>query len=172
MQLSSSRWRAVVAVPLAIALGATLAGCAESSAQAVKGESIEVLGPDVVPSEVMGLAVNAEPADAVKGAKSAFVDAVGLYSLRSEELLQATLQVSRFTDDAKLDGAFRRGVVQQVGSTTPQAVRMADKTVYLTTGKRQNVAVWFEDRYLFILGTREEYPTPRALLRELLEIEP
>lgn len=163
------RWaRALVAVAALVTLG----GCAQSSAQAVKGEEIKLLGADLVPTEVRGLTVTVEPADAVKGAKSAFVDAVGLYSLRSDDLLQATLQVSRFTDDAKLDAQFRRGVVQQIGSTTPQAVRMGDKTVYLTTGKRQRVAVWFEGKYLFILGTREEYPTPRALLRDLLEIKP
>lgn len=168
-QLLRNGWRATL---VAVALAGTLAGCAKSSAEAVKGEAIEALEADLLPSEVLGLSVAAEEATAVKGAKSAFVDAVGLYSLRSNDLLQATLQVSRFTEDANMDGQFRRGVVQQIGSTTPQAVRMADKTVYLTTGKRQNVAVWFHDRYLFILGTREEYATPRALLRELLEIKP
>lgn len=160
------------ALLVAVALGSTLAGCAQSSAKAVKGEQIEVLDASILPAEVQGLTVAVEEATAVQGAKSAFVDAVGLYSLRSDDLLQATLQVSRFTEDAKLDNAFKRGVVQQVGSTTPQATRMSDKTVYLTTGKRQSVAVWFNDRYLFILGTREEYPTPRSLLRELLEVKP
>lgn len=160
------------ALLVAVALGTSLAGCAQSSAEAVKGEEIEALDASILPAEIQGLTVASEEATAVQGAKSAFVDAVGLYSLRSDDLLQATLQVSRFTEDAKMDSQFKRGVVQQVGSTTPQATRMAGQTVYLTTGKRQNVAVWFHDRYLFILGTREEYPTPRALLRELLEVKP
>lgn len=150
----------------------TLAGCATSSATAVKGEAIKELPAGIVPDEVLGLKVSKEETSAVQGAKSAFVDSIGLYSLRSDDLLQATLQVSRFTKDAKVKSeSFRTGVVQQIGSSTPQAVQMDGTTIYLTTGKRQTVAVWFQGRYLYILGTREEYATPRALLRELVTVK-
>ena len=51
-------------------------------------------------------------------------------------------------------------------------VRVGDRAVYLTTGRRQSVAVWWDDSYLFVLSSREDYETPRALLRAALEIEP
>ena len=62
-------------------------------------------------------------------------------------------------------------MVQQIGSTVPRIFRMGDRTVYVTTGRRQSIAVWFEERHLFILATREEYDQPRTLLREALEIK-
>jgi hypothetical protein len=49
---------------------------------------------------------------------------------------------------------------------------MGDHQVYLTTGRRQSVAVWWKGRHLFILSSREEFETPRSLLRAALEIEP
>jgi hypothetical protein len=32
--------------------------------------------------------------------------------------------------------------------------------------------MWFRDRHLFVLSARETYESPRALLREALEIDP
>ena len=46
------------------------------------------------------------------------------------------------------------------------------RTVYLTTGTKQSIGVWFKDRYLFVLATRADYDEPRTLLRKALEIKP
>ncbi|HUP87543.1 MAG TPA: hypothetical protein VM143_17960 [Acidimicrobiales bacterium] len=127
----------------------------------------------IVPGELLGLTVTAEEIGGAKEVKDPFVEGVGLYSLRSGELLQGTLQVSRFSKDADSEKSrFRRAVVQQIGSTIPKAYRMGRRTVYLTAGKRQSIAVWFEGRYFFVLSTRDEFDQPRALLREALEIKP
>jgi hypothetical protein len=62
-------------------------------------------------------------------------------------------------------------VVNQIGATAPRPVRLGHDTVYLTTGTRQSVAVWFKGRYLFVLATRADYEQPRTLLRRALEIQ-
>ena len=51
-------------------------------------------------------------------------------------------------------------------------VRLGASTVYLTTGTKQSIAVWFKGRYLFVLATRADYDEPRTLLRKALEIQP
>jgi hypothetical protein len=127
----------------------------------------------IVPSELLGLRVAPEEIGGAKDVKDPFVDGVGLYSLREGELLQGTLQVSRFAEDADYKTSrFRQSVVQQIGSTVPKLYRMGGRPVYLTAGKRQSIAVWFEGRYFFVLSMREEFTRPRALLREALEIKP
>lgn len=170
--------RASRAVQLAAALLAVaLVGgaCAKSDAEAIEGEDIKELDASMFPPQVLGLSVKTEDASAVKNAKRTFVEAVGLYSLRdAEDVLQAYVQVTRFSEDARPgDAQFRRSLIQQIGTTAPKRYRMGDHTVYLTTGKEQSLAVWFKDDYMFLLGNREEYATPRSLLRELLEeVEP
>jgi hypothetical protein len=126
-----------------------------------------------VPDNLLDLAVQKEDVSVVENTKRPFVEAVGLYSLRRDDLLQATLQISRFTEEADATSTkFRQSVVTQIGSTTPRLFRVGDRTVYLTTGRRQSVAVWWEDRYLFVLSSRDDYETPRGLLRAALDIEP
>jgi hypothetical protein len=127
----------------------------------------------IVPAQLAGLAVAPEAIGGATEVKNPFVEGVGLYSLRAGELLQGTLQVSRFTADANSEKArFRASVVQQIGSTVPKPYRMGERTVFLSTGKRQSIAVWFEGRYFFVLSTRDDFDRPRALLREALEIKP
>ena len=139
----------------------------------VGATKVEVFDASIVPAQLGGLTVSVEEVGGATQVKDPFVEAVGLYSLREAELLQGTLQVSRFAENADSEQArFRSSVVQQVGSTVPKAYRMGDRTVYLTAGKRQSIAVWFEGRYFFVLSMREEFERPRALLREALEIEP
>ena len=57
-------------------------------------------------------------------------------------------------------------------SSAPRTERLGTDTVYLTTGTKQSIAVWFKDRYLFVLATRADYDEPRTLLRKALEIQP
>lgn len=164
----------VLAAMVAVAAGAALlSSCGtDNGVSAAEADEIELLGIDAVPSELLGLTVAEEDASSVKNQKRPFVEAVGLYSLRDAEDLQATLQLARFTETAETERAsFRQAVVQQVGSTVPHRVQVGDHDVYITTGRRQQVAIWFQDRTLFILSMRDDYPTPRSLTRAALEID-
>lgn len=159
------------AAAIATLLLVFVGGCAKSDAEAVEGEDIDEIDAAMFPDDILGLSVKTEDASAVKNAKRTFVEAVGLFSLRdADDVLQAYVQVTRFSDDARPeDASFRRSLVLQIGTTAPKQYRMADHTVYLTTGKQQSLAVWFRGDHMFLLGNREEYATPRSLLRELLE---
>ena len=166
------------ALPLFVVLVGSLAGaCGGESPISIgaRGEDIEQLPPDTVPSELLGLKVTQEDMTAsLAGSKDSYVDGVGLYAYRSEDdLLQATLQVSKFIDDARYrDAGFRSSVVAKIGGSVPRLVRLGDQRVYLTTGSKQQIAVWFRDEYLFVLSSRDDFTQPRALLREALDIRP
>ena len=142
--------------------------------QALEGTEIKAVEGDLLPSEFLGLAVAEEDVSgALASTKRSYVEATSLYSLRTGDLLQATLQVSRFTPKAEYaTPRFRSSLLNQIGANRPRAVRVGDDTVYLTTGTKQQLAVWFRGRYMLILATREDYPTPRTLIREALEVEP
>jgi hypothetical protein len=134
---------------------------------------IAQLRADVVPNELLGLTVKREDVRARIGqVKRPFVEATGLYSLRKGKELQATLQISQFNDKADVrDPAFRLAIVNQIGSTAPRAFRMGSHTVYLTSAKRQAVAVFFERHSFAVLATLDTFDQSRALLRRLLELD-
>ena len=159
---------------LAIALLAGACGDGPSaSAEATAARDIEQLPPDLLPSEILGLTVQREDmSEALQGARLSYVDEVGLYSLRRDDLLQATIQVSRFNDNANAeDAGFRRTLLSQVGGSVPKQITVGDDTVYLTTGTKQTIAVFFRGRTMVVLAIREDYDQPRTLTREALELE-
>ena len=169
--------RRPASVMLALALAAAaLAGCGRSDAAVdpVAGKKVKVLELSSLPSEILGLAVQKEDvAGSVAKVNSTFIDALGLWSLRSDDLVQATLQVSRFSEGAQFEKSdFRQSVVNQIGSARPRTFRLGKRTVYLTTGTKQSIAVWFKGAYLFVLASRSDYDEPRTLLRAVLEIKP
>jgi hypothetical protein len=169
-----SRLRTFGAV-LAAALA--LAGCARSDAAPVKptpGQAVKAVELPNLPADLLGLKLAPEDVtEDVAKVPATFIDSLSLYSLRHNDLVMATLQVSRFTDGADVKAEkFRETVVNQIGSTTPRKVRLGGETVYLTTGTKQTIGVWFKDRYLFVLATRADYDEPRTLLRRALEIKP
>ena len=156
--------------------GLALAGCARSDASvaATPGKAVKALDIANLPPDLLGLKLAKEDVsdDLAKVPKS-FVDSLSLYSLRHNDLVMATLQVSRFNDGADVEAAkFRQTVVNQIGSSAPRTVRLGGNTVYLTTGTKQSIAVWFKGRDLFVLATRADYDEPRTLLRKALEIQP
>lgn len=159
----------------AFTLGATLlvTGACGDEAAPLGASKVERFDDTIVPDELFGLRVATEEVGGAQDIKDPYVEGVGLYSLREGELLQGTLQVSRFSADADAEKPrFRQSVVQQIGSSVPRRYRMADNTVYLTSGKRQTIAVWFRGRYFFVLSMRDEFQQPRSLLREALEVQP
>jgi hypothetical protein len=171
---SGERLRSLGAV---VAAALALAGCARSDASPVKptpGQAVKALEIPNLPADLLGLKLAPEDvAEDLGKVPAAFIDAMSLYSLRHNELVMATLQVSRFNDGADVNAEkFRQTVVNQIGSTAPRTVRLGGETVYLTTGIKQSIGVWFKDRYLFVLSARGDYDEPRTLLRKALEIKP
>ena len=175
------RIRAAAALIAAATLLVPLGACSDDddgaafADQSLAGEDIEQVEGDLLPSEFLGLKVAKEDVSgALATSKRSYVDATTLYSLRTEDdLLQATLQVSRFTPKSEYESRpFRNSLLNQIGGSRPRSVRVGDDTVYLTTGTKQQLAVWFRGRYMLILATREDYPTPRTLIREALAVKP
>lgn len=166
--------RVAVLVALVSLLFGGACGAPDVSAQATAGKDIEPIGGDLLPSKLLGLDVQSEDiSGTVASEQQTFVEATSLYSLRSDELLQATLQVSRFNDSADAESSsFRRSLLNQIGGSRPRTVRLGDETVYLTSGTQQQLAVWFRGDHLLILATREDYPMPKTLLRRALEVKP
>jgi hypothetical protein len=171
---SAARLRCLGAV---VAAALAFTGCARSDAAPVKpvpGQAVKAVEIANLPADLLGLKVAPEDVtEDLAKVPSTFIDGLSLYSLRHNDLVMATLQISRFTDgaDVKAD-KFRQTVVNQIGSTTPRQVRLGGETVYLTTGTKQTIGVWFKGRYLFVLATRADYDEPRTLLRKALEIQP
>lgn len=157
---------AVAALAVAVAL---LAGCGGGDDERV---TIEQLGADALPRRILGLRVEPEDvSERLVGANRPYVEATGLYSLREGDRLQGTIQVSRFKDDVDTtSNRFRLALVNQIGSTEPKPFRMGDGIVYLTSSKRQSVAVFFEDDAFVVLSTLETFEQSRALLREVMEL--
>jgi hypothetical protein len=155
---------------LAVALPIAACGGGDSTEQAAP---ITPTNADLLPKTILGLTVKRENVKSrVGGVKKAYVDQTGLYSLRKGKELQATLQISTFNDKADLrDPEFRTSIVNQIGSTQPRAFRMGDHTVYLTSSKRQAVAVFFEAHSFGVLSTLDTYDAGRSLLRALLELD-
>jgi hypothetical protein len=166
------RVAALIAVALA---GGLLAGCGGGDSGAESGAgTVEALESDFLPQQVLGLSVGHEDLPSgIESVRASYLEAVSLFSLRSEDQLQATLQVGRFRDGVDFDDpGFRTGLLTQIGSTRPQGMRLGERTVYMTTGLEQRLAIWFSGDHMLILGTREEFDRPRTLLREMLELEP
>jgi hypothetical protein len=150
-------------------------GCGDDEPATVglSGKDIGALDEESMPSEVLGMRVTKEDiSDALSEAKGSYVRGAALYAFRSADLLQATLQVSQFSGDADTTSPkFRAALVNQVGGTRAQQVRVGKANVYLTRGNQQRIAVWFEDEFFYVLSTREDFDKPRGLLREVLELE-
>jgi hypothetical protein len=165
------RWLGAV-----LAAAVALAGCTRSDAsvEPTPGPAVTALEISNLPPDLLGLRLAPEDVgEEVAKVPAAFIDALSLYSLRRGDLVMATLQVSRFNDGADVeDDKFRQTVVNQIGSTAPRTVRLGSETVYLTTGTKQSIGVWFSGRHLFVLATRADYDQPRTLLRKALEIRP
>jgi hypothetical protein len=166
------RLRSLTLVALA-ALTVVSAACSGGSAEAdaAKAKKVEAIGADKLPATLLGLKLAPESIiDTVKANKGSYVEAIGMFSMRKGDLLQATLQVSRFTENAHAErGSFRRSIIQQIGSTEPQEYRMGSQSIFLTTGKQQRISVWFKGRSMYILTTSVNYMTPRSLLREAIK---
>ena len=161
---------AVGLVAAALLIGAC--GGGHKALQGTNGKQISHAADVPVPSSVLGLTVSTEDiAKTTQAAQRAYVDSVAMYGLRSSNLLQATLQISRFVAGAKYrTDKFRIAIVDQIGNAAPVTLDVADQTVYLTSGNRQRLYVWYKGDDFYVLAVRQDYAQPRALLRKLLEV--
>jgi hypothetical protein len=158
---------------IAILLVASVALGACGGAKATEKHTIQQLPGNLLPAEVNGLEVRQEEiTSTIKEQNRSYVDAVGLYSFRKKDLLQSTLQVSKFSKDAKYTTRkFKQAIIGQIGTTVPKQARMGDRTVYVTTGKKQSVVIWFTGPYVMVLSSREDFTGARNLLRTLLDVK-
>jgi hypothetical protein len=125
-----------------------------------------------LPPEVLGLKVQQEEiANALDEVRPSYVAEAALYSLRTpDDLLQASLQVSRFKDEKRYQTSeFRRTIITQLGASPPRATRMGDRVVWRTSGSNLALAVWFEGKFMYLLSIRDDFDRPRSLIRTLLE---
>jgi hypothetical protein len=135
--------------------------------------SAPALAQTSVPKTLNGLAVKQESID-TPGPRTSrdYLSDIRLYSLRRGKQLEATLQIGRFRGSAPVSSlSFRRSIAARIGSVVPVEHRVGDSTVYVTKSKRLSVAVWFRERDLFILSIREDYSTPKSLIRRTLELD-
>jgi hypothetical protein len=137
------------------------------------GRQIRDIGASAVPAQLNGLMVSEEDIrpTIIKGSNT-YVSAAGLFSMRENDVVQATLEVGRFNrqaDDA--NPRFQLGFVSQVGGSAPSSARVDDAIVYFTTASKQRVYVWFRNHVYYILLIRSDYPQPRSLLRAALAVQ-
>lgn len=177
-RLGSHRARRASLAAGALALVIAVGACGDDGA----GKKAGVAGKDIkavevnVPPTILGLPIAKEDVLATVNQLEGrtYVEGNAFYSAREPDgLLEATIQVTKFTDDAPYkSGKFKRQVVQQIGGSTPQVLKVGKETVYLTAGAKQKLFAFYKGRHLFVISVRETYPQPRNLLRKALEIQP
>jgi hypothetical protein len=80
--------------------------------------------------------------------------------------------MSRFTSEARPEeGGFRGAIISRIGGTNPRRMRAGDEDVFVTTGRNQNVFIWFQKEGFFVLTVRNDYEFPRTLLRKILDLD-
>lgn len=169
MRAASRRVFAVVAAAATL-IGA--AGCGTSAPKGTAANEVKQLPESLLTGTYLGLKPARE--DITESLSSqegnAYVDAVGLYSLRNGDRLEATLQISKLSDKARpKEREFQELVAGQIGGTKSQAFTMEGKRVFRSSARKQSLSSWFSGDYFLILSVRETYKEPRALLRVLLE---
>jgi hypothetical protein len=150
-------------------------GCSASANVAgTSGGKIEALPTKTVPTSLLGLRLRAETTkEAIAPLRGTYVAATSLYSMRLGDVVQATLQITRMIDEAEYrSSSFRATMVNRVGTSPPRPVRLGRDTVYITSGTKQHIAMWFRGRDFFVLNVREDFRRPRDLIRRALEIRP
>ncbi len=159
---------------LVLALAFVLVACGEGRdlREVVTGTG-DITAPRIkVPGQILGLAVQPEDISSqVKSVDRPYVDSVGMFSLREEDLLRATFQVARFNGLARPEEKkFRNEIIGLVGSSDPQEIRVNDTIVYSTAGNQQQVYLWFKGNGYFVLSVHQDFEFPRTLLRRVVTL--
>lgn len=167
--MTHTKWIAAAAALCALLLGACGADAVPTG---TAGAKIKDIPPSVVPEALLDLSVAPEDIrSTLARVEKSYVAEAGLFSMRRDDQVQATLQVLRFNSAANLDDpSFRAALVSQIGGATPEIGRVGSERVYFVRGVQQNLSVFYRDRYLLVLSVREDYEQPRNLLRAVLEL--
>lgn len=155
-----------------VLVGAALAGCGGGRIDGTPGQAVKPLQSPAPPDQILDLRTQSEDVKKLVSTLSdLYVSEIAIYSLRRDDVVQATLQISRFNSKARPGKpAFRRAMVAQIGGSEGTPTMLGKETVFITQGTQKQVAVWFRGRTVFILTTRDDYDMPRALLREALRV--
>lgn len=148
------------------------AACGSEDPKGTSADDIKQLPEDLLTGTYLGLEPKLEDVGGslANQEANAYIDAVGLYSLRTNKRLEATLQISKLSGNARpKDKDFQQLVADQIGGTKVQAFVMDGRNVYRSSQRKQSLTSWFRDDYFMILSVRDTYKEPRALLRVLLE---
>lgn len=160
------------AVLIALCLGLVAGACnrGDSSAESA-GTNEVVTGGVQLPRQILGLQVAPEDVAAeFAQTKRSYVESVGLFSMRENDLVRATLQVSRFNRLASPDSpAFQTLIINRLGTQRAEILQVGNNDVYVTSGTDQQIFAWFEGRGFYILTTHRDYEFPRTLLRRVVE---
>jgi hypothetical protein len=171
--IKDALWGSVARIGLAgLALAFALGGVACS------GDAEEV-APETaaarlnVPQQLVGLRISAEKiGPGLSKVDRPYVDTVAVFSLREEDLLRASLQISRFNGAARPDDrSFRESIVSTIGGATALSLRVANTLVYTTRSSDQSIFTWFDGDGMFVLAVQREFRFPRTLLRRMIELE-
>lgn len=161
-----------------VCIALLVAGAACGSDGEAAGEELSSPPPPArvqLPSVLLGLRVEgADVEPRLAEAEAPYIDSVGLFTFRDEDddRLRATLQVSRFTAEANPESeAFRNSIIGRIGQTAPRRVPVGEEQIFITSGRNQNVFIWFRERGFFVLTVVREYPFPRTLLRRVIGLE-
>jgi hypothetical protein len=156
-----------------VAVGALTSACGNSpKPAAIAGGKVTLLAKPAPPDHLLGLTVHPEDmTHQMQAIPLTYVESTALYSLRRDDVVQGTLQVSRFNgESAYQNDKFRQAFLVQLSGTAPQAYKLAGQTVYQTNSLRQRLAVWFEGQNVYVLSTRDEFDHPRDLIRAALAL--
>jgi hypothetical protein len=157
-----------------VALIAVFGGACGGSKAAVgvSGEDIKPIAAAKLPATLLGLEVHEEDMKStIAQTEDSYVDAVSLFSLRGDNLVQATLQVSHLTKAFDYRSARQRAnLADKIGGARATTYRVGRTTVYVTQGLRQRISVWFSGRTLLVLSARDDLAKPRGLLRAVVEL--
>ena len=168
-----ARYRLLASVLVSTSLLAACGGDKQAE-EGTPAKSLTAVAASTLPSTILGLNVTPEKVTkaTTKEARRTYFDQVSLFGLRRGKVVMATLQVGHLGPDPRyVTSDFRNDLVYQLaGGGTPNTIIIGDDTVYLTRGTKQSLAVWFHGRYEYLLSIREDYRTPRRLIREALAV--
>lgn len=170
--------RRLLALSIVLGCLSVAAGCGRSKPAVVpttaEQQPLEVR-PDLVPPNLAGLTVTTEDVTELekKAGSQSYLASTRLWAVRAGDHLRATMQISRFVPDARTeDEGFRQRVVGQISSAGSHERLLGGQTVFATSANQQPVYIWFRGQSLFVLSVAADYPQPRAVLREALELQP
>lgn len=155
----------------ALILAMVAAGCSAGGIRAGGDDAPRVR----IPGQILGLTVTPEDISGrVEDVDRSYLNSVGMFSFRDDDLLRATLQVGRFNSAGRLRDnpeQFRSAIISLLGTEAPQELRVGDTQVFSTSGNEQIVYVWFDGSAMFVLSVHREFEFPRTLLRRTLTVE-